>query len=170
MAVKLVSICPHVVERDVDAFDADHLLRIAAAVMAEAGACSADAAFRALSRREAAASTGLGAGVAVPHARLNGLGHRVTALLRTRIPVAFRAPDHKPVAIFYVILVPEDGNPDDHLAFLARVAAAFSDRSLRGALASAADDDAVKLAFVNWEEGQAGASPALADSRRRVSA
>jgi hypothetical protein len=28
----------------------------------------------------------------------------------------------------------------------------------------------VKLAFVNWEEGQAGASPALADSRRRVSA
>lgn len=155
MTAKLVSICPHLVERDVDAPDADGVLRAAADALAHAAACSPDVAFRALSRRESAASTGLGAGVAVPHARLPGLSHRVTAVLRMRLPIAFRAPDHKPVGLFYAILVPEDGKPDNHLAFLGRVVEALNDHRVRTSLRQASSDDAVKLAFVAWEESHA---------------
>ncbi len=162
MAARHVSICPHVVERDVEAPDADGLLRAAADALARSAGCSPDLAFRALSRRESAASTGLGAGVAVPHARLPGFPHRVTAVLRVRLPIAFRAPDHKPVGLFYAILVPEDGHPDDHLAFLARVATAMGDRDLRADLLRADDDDAVRRAFAAWEAREAGGAPQAA--------
>lgn len=157
---KLVSVCPHVVERDVDAGDADALLRVAADALARAGGVSTDAVFRTLLRRESAASTALGSGVAVPHARLAGTDHRVTAVLRTRRSIAFGAPDGRPVRLFYAILVPEDGRMDDHLAFLARVARAFCDRRLRDDLDRASDDDAIRLAFVDWEEREAREAPA----------
>ena len=116
--------------------------------------------YRALARREQAASTALGGGVAIPHARIDGIDHRVTLLLRTRSAIDFRAPDHKPVALFYVILVPRDGDPQDHLDFLARVSAALGDAGVRRRLATAGGPDSAKLAFVTWEDSLAAdASP-----------
>ena len=157
MAVKPVSTCPHLVARDIDARGADALLRVAADVLARAGGASPDLAFRALSRRESAASTALGVGVAVPHARLPGLDHRLTALLRTRYPIAFRAPDHKPVNLLYAILVPEDGHPDDDVAFLGRAVEALDERPVPAALLHGTDDDALKRAFVDREEREPSA-------------
>lgn len=52
--------------------------------------------FRALWRREQARSTGLGHGFAIPHARIAGLGEPIVLLMRTKLPIAFGAPDHKP--------------------------------------------------------------------------
>jgi PTS system nitrogen regulatory IIA component len=155
-----VSTCPHVAALDVDAYRAEGLLREAARLAA--GFCDSDPAviYRALARREQAASTALGAGVAIPHARIDGIDQRVTLLIRTRWAIDFRAPDHKPVTLFYVILVPRDGDPQDHLDFLARVSAALGDVGIRRRLAMAGSPDAAKLAFVTWEDSVAAdASP-----------
>ena len=155
MASNSVSICPHVAALDIDAYRAENLLREAA--RRAAGFCGRDpeVIYRALARREQAASTALGAGVAIPHARIDGIDHRITLLLRTRSAIDFRAPDHKPVALFYVILVPRDGDPQDHLDFLARVSAAVGDAGVRRRLATAGSPDSAKLAFVTWEDSLA---------------
>jgi PTS system nitrogen regulatory IIA component len=155
MATQSVSICPHVAALDVDAYRAEELLRDA--VRRAAAFCDTDpeVIYRALSRREQSASTALGGGVAIPHARIDGIDHRVALLLRSRSAIDFRAPDHKPVALFYVILVPRDGDPQDHLDFLARVSAALGDAGVRRRLATASGPDAAKLAFVNWEDSLA---------------
>ena len=51
-----------------------------------------------LSAREKLGSTGLGQGVAVPHARVKGLHQALAAFVRSRFPIPFDAPDAKPVS------------------------------------------------------------------------
>jgi PTS system nitrogen regulatory IIA component len=155
MASRSISTCPHVAALDVDAYRAEDLLREAARRAAAFCDTDPEVIYRALSRREEAASTALGGGVAIPHARIDGIGHRVALVLRTRSAIDFRAPDHKPVALFYVILVPRDGDPQDHLDFLARVAAVLGDAGVRRRLATAGGPDSAKLAFVTWEDSLA---------------
>lgn len=135
--------CPEVTALDVDVRDSASLLRAVAARVAAHAGVTADAVYRALQRRELAASTALGHGVAVPHARIVALPRPTTLFLRTKTPIAFRAPDREPVRLFYAILVPADGDPESHLALLARVVEAFRDPVVRERLTAAADERAV---------------------------
>jgi PTS system nitrogen regulatory IIA component len=102
--------------------------------------------FRALWRREQAGSTGLGHGVAIPHARIAGLGEPIVLLIRTKLPIAFGAPDHKPVSVLCVILVPEHAN-DEHLQILASVSEMFSHRDFRDRLKAAQEPAAIQRLF-----------------------
>ncbi|MFO1311101.1 MAG: PTS sugar transporter subunit IIA [Burkholderiales bacterium] len=132
---------------DVVARDAHGVLEIAAARFARARGLAAGPAARALLRREEAGSTALGAGVAVPHARVGGIGAPWVIYLRLADPLPFKAPDGAPVREYLVIFVPERGDTDDHLALLATVATCFSDPAVRSALARASTAEDVRRAF-----------------------
>ena len=105
----------------------------------------------ALAAREALGSTGLGAGVAVPHARIRGLAQAVLAYMRPRTPIPFDAPDAKPVSDIIVILIPEHAT-DQHLKLLAEVAEMFQDRRFRERLAACGDSAEARRTFTNWPE------------------
>ena len=60
----------------------------------------------ALLEREAAGSTGVGDGVALPHARLTGLGQLHLLFVRLDAPVPFAAVDDQPVDLIGVLLIP----------------------------------------------------------------
>src|SRR6202171_6384465 len=81
--------------------------------------------LRALWRREQVGLTGLGHGIAVPHARITGISETIVLLGRTRSAIEFHAPDRKPVSFLFVILIPEHAN-DAHLKILATVSEMFS--------------------------------------------
>lgn len=98
---------------------------------------------RALSRREQAGSTALGAGFAIPHARIQGIERPSTLLVRARHPLDFKAPDHHPVSLMLAILVPEHGDRDDHLKLLGLVAELYSDPRLRQRVDTAAQPESV---------------------------
>jgi len=91
-----------------------------------------------LHARERLGSTGLGHGVALPHARIKGLTQPVAAYARTRLPIAFDAPDGKPVADMIILLVPEKAT-DLHLQLLAEIAQMFADQSFRERLRMCSD-------------------------------
>ncbi|MBV8045770.1 MAG: PTS sugar transporter subunit IIA [Paludibacterium sp.] len=93
---------------------------------------SADIAQR-LDERESLGSTGLGHGVAIPHARMDSLSTSVALLVRTAEPILFDAPDDKPVDLFFVVLVPEQAT-QEHLQRLADAARLLSERRVREAL------------------------------------
>jgi len=105
----------------------------------------------ALATREALGSTGLGAGVAVPHARIRGLAQAMLAYMRPRNPIPFDAPDAKPVSDIIVILIPEHAT-DQHLKLLAEVAEMFQDRRLRERLAACGDSAEARRTFTSWPE------------------
>lgn len=102
--------------------------------------------FRALWRREQAASTAIGHGIALPHARVSGIDQPILLLARSRQPIVFGAPDGRPVSILFAIVVPEHAN-DDHLQILASVAERLSSDALRTQLRRAANPSAVKELF-----------------------
>ena len=89
----------------------------------------------ALSRREQLGSTGLGEGVAIPHARVEGLAKIQIAYLRLKTPIPFDAPDAKPVYDILVILVPKQAT-EEHLQILAETTQIFSDSKFRERLHS----------------------------------
>lgn len=101
----------------------------------------------ALWRREQAGSTALGAGFAVPHARIGGIDHPIVSFVRLERAIPFGADDGTPVSSCLVIMVPRDGADDDHLALLALVARLISDRRFRDLVDRAADAAAARAAF-----------------------
>ncbi|MGQ5525327.1 PTS sugar transporter subunit IIA [Chitinimonas sp. PSY-7] len=89
-----------------------------------------------LADREKLGSTGLGKGVAIPHARIPGLRAPLALFIRPEHPIAFDAPDGKPVGELLLLLVPEHAN-QDHLQLLADAARLFCTRTFRATLRAA---------------------------------
>lgn len=101
----------------------------------------------ALLEREALGSTGLGSGVAVPHARIEGLDRIYGVMVRLDAPVPFEALDDRPVDILFALLAPpRDGA--EHLRALATVSRAMRSPELRERLRQARTVDAVRALFV----------------------
>ena len=87
---------------------------------------SQDEIFDSLVTRERLGSTGLGHGVALPHARLPGREHAIGAFIKLDKGVDFDAIDNQPTDLLFSLLVP-DHFTDEHLQILAELARIFSD-------------------------------------------
>jgi PTS system nitrogen regulatory IIA component len=122
---------PEEIHLEVPLRDVLHALDFIASAVAAHHGLEAAPIFRALERREQAGSTGLGAGFALPHARIPGIEHPLTLLVRTARPIDFKAPDREPVSLILAILVPQHGDRNDHLELLALVAELFSKPDFR---------------------------------------
>ncbi len=89
-----------------------------------------EAVFKAVWEREAGLSTGIGKGVAVPHARLAELDRPCVLIGRSAKPIAFPHPDKTPVRLVFLLLTPAS-SPRDQIRLLSRVAVLNSHESLR---------------------------------------
>ena len=87
----------------------------------------------ALTHRESLGSTGLGRGIALPHARLSGLAEPYIAVARLREAIAFDAVDDKPVDIVCLVLLSGD-DPPRQLNILAGTARRLRDPSVVAAV------------------------------------
>ena len=105
-----------------------------------------------LQAREKLGSTGLGQGIAIPHGRIKGLREARGAFARLKTPIAFDAPDGRPVGNVFVLLVPEQAT-EQHLQLLSELAQMFSEKKFRDALAAAADAKSLHEVFQNWGSG-----------------
>lgn len=80
----------------------------------------ADSIASALLKREQLGSTGVGSGVAIPHARLPELRKPYAILVRLRKPIEFDAVDGQAVDIVFLLLLPNEGGQLNALAAVAR--------------------------------------------------
>jgi PTS system nitrogen regulatory IIA component len=92
----------------------------------------------ALTKREALGSTGIGYGIAIPHARIDGLQHIFGLFARLDHAVDFAAIDGQPVDLAFLLLIPTDAG-HDHLAALACVSRRLRDPDVAQALRAAVD-------------------------------
>jgi nitrogen PTS system EIIA component len=108
---------------DLRASDKGRLLReLSALAASELGLDPNDVAEQ-IAKREELGSTGVGNGVALPHARLNGLESPFGLLARLRQKLDFDAIDGQPVDIVFLLLLPGAGDSPkgNALACVARV-------------------------------------------------
>ncbi len=88
-----------------------------------------EAIVRALQERETLGPTGVGHGVALPHARIAGLNEVKAVFIRLEKPIDFNAVDRQPVDLFFCLLAPENAGVE-HLKALALVSRTMRDASI----------------------------------------
>lgn len=105
-------------------------------------AANAEKVFQVLLERERLGSTGLGRGVAIPHARVPGLPHTIGAMMTLKKPVDFEASDGQPIDIVFGLLVPDEST-DHHLQHLSRLVTLFRDADTCEKIRNAPDAEAI---------------------------
>ena len=90
----------------------------------------------ALLEREQLGSTGVGDGVAIPHAKIEGLNAITGVFALTETPVNFDALDDQPVDLVFMLLAPENATAA-HLKALAKVSRMLRNHEIRDALRGA---------------------------------
>lgn len=118
---------------------------------ANTSAASAEKIFQVLLERERLGSTGLGKGVAIPHARVPDLTHTVAAMLTLETPVEFEAADNKPIDIAFGLLVPED-DTEHHLQHLSRLVTLFRDEDICSRIRQASSSEAIFELLLSIDE------------------
>ncbi len=99
-----------------------------------------------LIERERLGSTGFGAGVAIPHAKIENLDHVVAIVIHTAAPVDFKAVDDLPVDLFFCLLSPIDAG-SLHLKALAQSSRWLRDRKFVAKLRGAGSAEAIYALF-----------------------
>jgi PTS system nitrogen regulatory IIA component len=114
---------------DVRANDKFALLRDLSQRAASVIDVPAGAIFHALSKREELGSTGIGAGVAIPHARLAEITKPFALAARLKPAVNFNSIDGRHVDLVFLLLVPLSSDKD-HLNVLAAISRLLRDRGV----------------------------------------
>ena len=116
-------------------------LAAVAAVAARAFKLTTADVLQALMSREEEGSTGVGYGVALPHARLKGLTTIGAAAIRLETPIAFDAVDDQRVDIIFALFAPLAAGSEP-LRTLARASRLLRQRHIRDRLRQARTADA----------------------------
>jgi len=95
-----------------------------------------------IEERERLGSTGFGRGVAIPHARIDGLNRPVAVFLRLESSVAFDAADGMPVDLVFGLLSPEQAGAA-HLHALAAISRMMRDERMHRSLIDAPSAEAL---------------------------
>jgi PTS system nitrogen regulatory IIA component len=111
-------------------------------VAAQAYGLNASIAVDGLQERESLGPTGVGHGIALPHARLEDLAGIVGIFLRLEKPLDFDSVDRQPVDLVFALFAPKDSGVD-HLKALALVSRTMRDPAICAKLR--ANSDASKL-------------------------
>lgn len=102
-----------------------------------------------LKERERLGSTGLGAGIAIPHCRVSGLEQAKLAFMSLQDPIDFDAIDQKPVDMMFCLVVPEDCT-DKHLQILAFLANMLSNPDMCHTLRHCTDEMRLFQLICDW--------------------
>lgn len=97
--------------------------------------------------REDQGSTGVGYGVATPHARVPGLERMHGVFVRLETPIDFGSMDEQPVDLLFALLGPPDA-ATEHLRTLAKVSRVLRQSDLREQLRQASSLDAIHALLV----------------------
>ncbi len=131
---------------DLAASDCPEAIRRLSAVAAERATLSPEWVAEAVLRREATMGTGIGHGVAVPHARLVNLKAPLVVAGLSRQGLGFDAPDAEPVRLVFLVLTPQD-DAGAQVQILASIARLVRDPQVRREALSARTPTALLAAL-----------------------
>ena len=112
---------------------------------------SSETIFNALKDREQLGPTGMGNGIAIPHAKISGIEKINGMFIRLEKPIEFESLDKKKVDLVFTILAPVRSNVD-HLKALAKVSRLLRDKNICSKLRSTEDLTALfSILIQDWD-------------------
>ena len=138
---------------DVQANDKPSLIRELAKLHEKTGVLNDYEGYvEALEAREAQSSTGIGEGIAIPHAKTKYVKEPALAMGRKTSGIDYQSLDDEPATLFFMIAAP-DGANNTHIETLARLSQLLLDDDFKEALEKAPTADAV-LDIINKTEAK----------------
>jgi nitrogen PTS system EIIA component len=107
-----------------------------------------EAIYRALQEREQLGSTGVGRGIALPDASLDGIRALFGMFVRLSRPIDFKSINEKPVDLLFLLLAPLNAG-NEHVAALAAVSRRLRDAGFNERLRKAENAGAVQKLFTD---------------------
>lgn len=104
--------------------------------------------WESIKQREQTMSTGIGWGIAIPHASSDKVSEVVAAFGRTHTGIEFESLDGQPVFFVVLFVVPKD-QFQTHLRTLAAIAKFLNDKTVRDELSKAQDAEQILRVFEN---------------------
>lgn len=124
---------------DIDDTDRDAVIRRLATLMAATGTVlNVDDVVQAALEREAISTTGIGEGIAIPHAATASCTAPLLGFARSRTGVDWNSLDGAPATLIFMIAVPETGVGTEHLRVLAYLSRSLMTPSFRAEIEHAA--------------------------------
>lgn len=117
-----------------------------------------EVAREAIFERETTATTAMGHGIAIPHAKTTAAETPTAVFGRSTSGVRFETPDGEPVELVVLLLIPADAT-DTHLTLLSRLSRSLVDPAVRNRLRDAPDESAVVTTFRSALTDERGAGP-----------
>jgi PTS system nitrogen regulatory IIA component len=133
---------------DVSASDKQKLLRALARKAGSIVDVLPEHVLAELQKREELGSTGIGGGVALPHARFHQVERPIGVLVRLRKRIDFEAVDGEPVDLVFLLLLPE-APEGDQLGALAAIARKLRNADVTAALRKAGDSPEMYRALIS---------------------
>lgn len=127
-----------------------HLLQRVSETLAEATGLDERDIFDRLFEREKLGSTGMGGGIAIPHARMDALDRVYSVFVTLEEAIEFDSVDEQPVDLAFVLLAPQDAGAD-HLQALAAASRLLRSKEFCTRVRGATSEDAVTALLVNGE-------------------
>ena len=107
-----------------------------------------------LQERESLGPTGVGHGIALPHARLDAVDRIVAVFLRMEKPLDYDSVDRQPVDLVFGLFAPKDSGVE-HLKALALVSRTMRDPSICAKLRANTDISKIHAILIEWRSIQA---------------
>ncbi len=104
--------------------------------------------FETLIERERLGTTGVGAGIAIPHGRMTGATSISGVFARLESAIDYEAVDGQPVDLVFMLLAPENAGAD-HLKALARVSRLLRNQQICEKLRSAQSAEALYAILID---------------------
>ena len=142
---------PQKIFLDTEVTSKKKLLELIANIVADLSQLTQSTIYNNLLNRERLGSTGLGHGIAVPHARVPNLEQTIGCLFRLKDPVNFESPDNQPVDLVFTIVIPEEAT-DEHLLILSSLARLFSQQEVCDAVRAATSKEEIEQIIQSAEQ------------------
>jgi mannitol/fructose-specific phosphotransferase system IIA component (Ntr-type) len=109
-------------------------------------------ATRAVMERESIMSTGVGKGLGIPHAKINGIERNYAVFARLKKPLAYGSIDDQDVDLVFLLIGP-DGQSSIHIKLLSRISRLMNNDQFRSAVQQAGSAEEILEIFSKEESG-----------------
>jgi nitrogen PTS system EIIA component len=141
---------PDTVQFRLKATSKKHLLQRLADALATTTGLDSRELYDRLVEREKLGSTGLGGGIAIPHARMEGLDRVYTVFATLEDSVDYESIDAQPVDLVFALIAPIDAGAD-HLQALAAASRMLRSKEFCARVRGASSEDAVTALWISEE-------------------
>jgi mannitol/fructose-specific phosphotransferase system IIA component (Ntr-type) len=106
----------------------------------------------AVMERESIMSTGVGKGLGIPHAKINGIDRNYAAFARLKRPLDYGSIDDEAVKLVFLLIGPE-GQSSIHIKLLSRISRLMNNDQFRTSIEEAGSADEILSRFTSEETG-----------------